>query len=355
MKKKLVLKKIALFFPVTGIGGAERRLSRIFSNLEEKKEIEVTWVILSKESKDEIEKKYISILGKKIKIEVFHNNLQVIMHFLFTKYNIVFYTDCCYRTIPVIYSCVLTRKKRCMLNVTSNIKLLNKFSYIHNIQLSSQLDCLYPTNFKLLKDKFPQKKISLTPGSFTDFQKFYPDINKEKYIIFSGRLIKEKGILLFIEAIIAIKNEIILKNYKVIILGDGYLKDKIEKIIQENKLEDYVKIKYILNVEKILKKGKIFCSLMPDGNYPSQSLLEALSCGLFCIVTNTGDSHLMIKDSFGILIKQDKIELIKALKKAMNLSEKEYEKIKRYAVNFVKENYTIDKSEKHYNKIIDEL
>ena len=242
-----------------------------------------------------------------------------------------------------------------MLNVTNDIKLLDKFSYLHNVQLSSQLDCLYPTNFKLLKDKFPQKKILLTPGSFTDLKKFYPDTNKEKYIIFSGRLIKEKGILLFIEAIVAIKNEIILKDYKVIILGDGNLKEKIEQIIQDNELQKYVEIKYTLNVEKIVRKGKIFCSLMPDGNYPSQSLIEALSCGLFCIVTDTGDSHLMIRNSFGILIKQNKEELIKALKQAMSLSEKDYQEIKSSAVNFIKENYTIDKSEEHYRKIIDEL
>nr|WP_293994992.1 glycosyltransferase [uncultured Fusobacterium sp.] len=349
------MKKIALFFPVTGIGGAERRLSRIFIEIEKEKNIEVFWIILSKQSKEEIEKKYISLLEKNIKIIVFKNYFEVVRHFIKIKYNIVFYTDCCYRTIPIIYTCLFTKKKTCMLNVTSDIKLLNKISYIHNVVLSSQLDCLYPTNYKLLKRKFPQKQIVLTPGSFTDTAKFYPEIKKENLIIFSGRLIKEKGILLFLEAIVALREKIILNNYKVVILGNGNLKEQVEKIIIENKLEDFTSLHYTLNVEKILRKGKIFCSLMPDGNYPSQSLIEALSCGLFSIVTNTGDSHLMVKKPFGILIEQDKNELVKALEKGMSFTKEEFKEIEVESVKFIKENFTIKNSIEHYKKIIKEL
>lgn len=65
------------------------------------------------------------------------------------------------------------------------------------------------------------------------------DLNSSfNYIVSAGRLIYEKGFDLLINSFALIQNE--FKNYKLIILGDGKLREELEKMIKELNLENKV-------------------------------------------------------------------------------------------------------------------
>lgn len=355
--------RIAVFFPSgESLGGAERRLSRIFSELVKQYDFNCDIVVLTKREKWDICEKFSAFTFHRVNIVTCKTNISVFRHFVKETYDWICYTDCRYRTLPVIFGGFFSKQKRLMLVVNTRNSLftdkniLNKLVYRWTVLLSTRIDSLYPRNKKILEKKFPKKTISLTPGSFTNTERFCPAPHKEKNIVFSGRLIPAKGAVMFAKAIAGVSEEMRRNGYKCIVCGDGKDREEIENIFSGGNCMDLVEMKgNIADTSSIMSVSRIFCSLQPFGNYPSQALLEALSCGQYCIVTDTGDSYLMVDSPFGTLIKQDTQELERALVKAMNFTQKEYEAIQSSAQEFVKKNYTLEKSVNHFKTIFTEL
>ena len=356
--------QIFVFFPCEGkIGGAERRLIRTFTFIENRNpSFSFTIGLLSLSQIDEKAAKKAYRAFTNLPIIFFHSGSEIFNHVKRAGYRVVCYTDCSYRCLPVLLGAKFGQKKRLMMctdTMGSSQHLrpwLRQALYNLDIRLSDRIDCLYPGNTKLLQSKFKNKKITCTPCSFTDMDKYFPIYPKKKEIIFLGRLVDFKGITLFVNAMINIAEDIRQNGFQCYIYGHGELEEEIKNTITKNNCGDIIHcMGHIADSSEVLPQSMIFCSLQTLGNYPSQSMLEAMACGNYCIATNTYDSYLLIEDGFGQLVEQSEKDLSDAVVKAMHFSDDEYHRIAEYAQVFLRNNHSIEISSDYFEGIFSEL
>jgi len=150
----------------------------------------------------------------------------------------------------------------------------------------------------LIKFGTDKEKIKYIPSAYIDLKIFKPMDSGKKYdIVFAGRLAKNKGIMLLLETIKNLKFKI--ENLKLIIIGSGPLKSKIEKYIKKNNLEGNIELSGWLattdDIAKIYNQSKIF--VMPSFNEGGPRVnLEAMACGVPVITTRVGIMLDIIRD-----------------------------------------------------------
>lgn len=234
---------------------------------------------------------------------------------------------------------------------------MGKVTQFSSVFFSSLTDVLDPKTFKMFQKIFFYKKnsITMTPNSFTNPEIFFP-IEKENIITFCGRFSKEKQILDFIKAIPEINNKIIQnknQKYKFYIIGTGPQKDEVMQILSTS---EYININIQCFVSKepnlILNKSKIFLSLQKHNNYPSKSLIEAISSGNGIVATNCGDTGLLAKSDFSELIPESftSAELSTGIFKMIERYDAD-QSIPKKAHIFIRENFTIEKMGDYFIKL----
>jgi len=214
--------------------------------------------------------------------------------------------------------------------------LIEKIAYknANKIILTSKRD----RNFVINKFKICSKKIKLVPN-YIDTEIFKPLLNipKEKNrIIFVGRLEKQKNLFNLIEAIAPLK-------VKLIIIGSGSFKKKLENFVREKKAN--VEFKGNIPNEKLpeeLNKSKIFILPSFYEGCP-KALLEAMSCGLPCIGTDVEGINEIIKHKEnGYLCKTDAHSIRKAILEVLNNNNLQA-KISQNARKTILENFSLEK------------
>lgn len=139
---------------------------------------------------------------------------------------------------------------------------------------------------------------------------FYLSSNKEKKdIITVGRLMRQKNHALLIEAFAYVANQYPLE--KLIIYGDGPLKDFLQKKTIEKGLEKRIIFAgNVENIEEILKSAKMFV-LSSDYEGLPNALMEAMAAGVPCISTDCpcgGPRMLIDNGENGILVPCNDVE-----------------------------------------------
>jgi glycosyltransferase involved in cell wall biosynthesis len=128
--------------------------------------------------------------------------------------------------------------------------------------------------------------------------------NKKIILISTGRLIKRKGYQYLIPALKG------MKNVELQLIGDGNLTDELKTLATKNKVD----VKFLGKMKhsdliKALQKADIF--VLPSKNEGmSNSILEAMACGLPIITTDTGGSKELIKEN-GFIIEKESASSIK--------------------------------------------
>lgn len=337
-------------------GGAERRLTRVFSMIDG---LEI--LVCSLESKQKVQESLMKFSEHNPKCIICYNKMSDLLKKLWKeKYDYVIYFDSSGRMLPVPIIARLSGSKR--LWVLADVKMSNmefkniKDRIIFNIfrLFADRVDCLYPGRIKKLKQKMAKDiRITETPLPFTDTNIFIP-MQKEKTIIFASRLIEGKGVLEFLDAIVRCKSKMRELGYISMVCGEGKLKDKVIKSIRFNEIEDLLELKGYCEMEHILPYARIFMSLQEFENYPSQSLLEAISSGCWCIATDVGNTQLLVKPDFGELVKGNSIDIAEAILNAMSKTENEFEQISVNARRFAETNFNLRFAVDYYNKIFNE-
>lgn len=179
-----------------------------------------------------------------------------------------------------------------------------------------------PSNFyreKLIEYGFEPKKIVSIKNPLPFDTKYEINNHDDKYILYFGRLSKEKGVKTLIDAMKDI-------DYKLIILGTGSL---------ETELKEYVSVNKINNVEfKGFKQGEELknyirnsrCVVLPSEWYENgpYSAMEAMALGKPLIVSSLGGlPELVDNDKNGYIFK-NKEELKEYIKLIINLNEEKY-------------------------------
>lgn len=131
-------------------------------------------------------------------------------------------------------------------------------------------------------------------------------------VTYTGRLVKEKGILKLIEAFRKLLKD--YNNVYLFIAGDGDLYKEISLLKNEH-LIVLGKINFE-NVIALLSQTDVFClpTDYPEG-FPT-SVLEAVSCKCFTVTTKSGGSkELIINPQYGIILKENTVdEIYKSIK-----------------------------------------
>jgi len=120
--------------------------------------------------------------------------------------------------------------------------------------------------------------------------------------VYVGSLIERKGAIDVVVAFAASSR----KDTKLVMIGDGEAKSKIETIIQERGMKDRVVIKGVLPADKIVDEFKNvqFFILPSYGDTGPTALKEALACGLYPICyDNSGPRDLISRYGCGTLVK----------------------------------------------------
>ncbi len=140
-----------------------------------------------------------------------------------------------------------------------------------------------------------------------DFRKEYGISEDTLVIVYTGRLIKEKGIFKLIQAVKSMNN-----NYKVALLiaGDGEESEAVRQM-EDHRIKLLGRLEFP-QIAALLGQAQIYClpTEYPEG-FPT-SVLEAAAAGCYVITTDRGGSKELIEDeSYGTILKTVTAESIK--------------------------------------------
>jgi len=198
-------------------------------------------------------------------------------------------------------------------------------------------------------------KISIAHRHFLDFSKFKvekPLENRDNLIGYIGRLSEEKGILSFIEAIPkALERE---DSVEVLIGGDGQLRGKVERYLNEHNLNNKVKfVGWIPHDElpKYLNELKLLVLPSYAEGLPN-IMLEAMACGTPVLATPVGAIPDIIKEGeTGFIMENNSSEcIVRNVIRA--LAHPNVQQITRNAHSVVEREYTYEKAVERYRNIL---
>ena len=158
-----------------------------------------------------------------------------------------------------------------------------------------------------------------------------------------ARLVKKKGVDLFVEAISALKSKS-QKHFKVIIAGDGVEKESILELIIHHKLEDCITLSgWIKDKDSFYSNIDIFC--LPSLHEPfGIVLIEAMAHGKLIVSSNTeGPNEILTDNKDAIIFETGNIDdMCHKLHYALdNFYQTNIQEIKQQAIITVNENYTL--------------
>ncbi len=144
----------------------------------------------------------------------------------------------------------------------------------------------------------PPNHIIVTPCFYLDFDMFKPmDFSKTgKKVIFTGRLVPNKGIIELIQAFRLVVD--VVPEAELVIAGDGILREKLLNLTRELGIKDRVEFKGMVphkEIAELNNQSDIF--VFPSYNEGApRSVGEAMACGLPVITTNIGIMKEIIRD-----------------------------------------------------------
>jgi len=177
-------------------------------------------------------------------------------------------------------------------------------SEYYTLKFADKVDFLSEGILKKLRGKginFNENKALFTPNSFILYKNFEPEYPKSNWIVFSARLTKIKNPQLLLEAVSILKDRS-FTEFSLYFLGEGILLPDLVKQKDGFKLENVFFEGGVSDTAKYLKQSKIFISIQKDNNYPSQSLLEAMSCENTIIASDVGETRKLVTKDEGILV-----------------------------------------------------
>lgn len=158
---------------------------------------------------------------------------------------------------------------------------------------------------KLIEGGFNKNKIVVINNG-VDINTFRPNsFNKNKLIVlWVGRLDSNKDPKLAIETILLLKDA--YKDICLQIVGQGYMEKQLRELVYRYELYDFVNFlgyKNHNNVAEIMRNSLIYL-FTSKGEGMSNSLLEAMACGLAVVATSTS-SYCVIQNGVNGFIAND--------------------------------------------------
>ena len=382
-----MVKNIALFLNSLGSGGAERVVSRISYELVKKYKVYIFLIENHNQFYDCAGQ--IVIVGKNkrnYRVNAIYAALNINRQI--EKYNI----DCVisFLDVPNIINSMFNRRTRKIISIRDCNETINNIKqkmckYCFNkanamISVSKELNekAIERYNFDrnyayTIENPYDVEEIERYANC--EIEKDTLDfIQNHKTAVAVGRLNEQKGY----EDLIQIFSRVIKKcpNAALVILGEGELKEELESIIREKKLENNIKL---LGVKKnpfsYMAKCDVYVSTSKHEGFPN-TLVEAMACGLPVIQTDcmTGPREILCMNNeeeyitkvigdYGILIPSNmrdnisKAEMEMLFEKSwleILCSKEIYEKYTRKSIERAKY-YSVNRCIEKYSYLIEKI
>jgi glycosyltransferase involved in cell wall biosynthesis len=226
------------------------------------------------------------------------------------------------------------------------------------------IDILSPTIYRRLKKALPFKNVQLSPGSFVD-NEFYDHKEGEprkNSISFCGLLSFEKQADRFLAGIPLIYQKLKADGFDDIsfnVMGRPTGEFSVDDITEnDHRFRDIdLNIGFESNPQQILSVSKVFLSLQRADNYPSRSLLEAIACGCLPVVTDTGSSRLIAPEFLAEYVPKDFTahDLAIACSNILKLDEHEYREKSARLRAYTKEKFSLETSVAYFERLYNSL
>lgn len=311
--ESFLLKKVVFVLPDFSIGGAEKMVSIISLNLDKDKFIPQILIIknkrnnyLEKETISKIETHFLNKNSgfdiktfiyayrklKKLKPNIIHTHLQsflyIVPYAILNKIKIIHTIHC----EPTREGTTIHRKI---------LQLLINKNIVIPVAISDELGKATEKYYKIKKCN-----IIYNPVDTKTFRPEKKQRKNEKIIKFIniGRLVKEKNQELLILGIKKLHET--YSNIRLDIIGEGVLKDDLQKIITNNHAENYIKLLGSRSdIANLLNESDIFALTSTTEGMP-MTLLEAMACGKPIICSCVGGIPDVIKNN-GYLFESNNI------------------------------------------------
>lgn len=303
------IKKVCLVIPSLRHGGAERVISVLANEWSSYYDVEVTLLLLTKQ------KKYYQIDRKVSIIEPKRGYKSTLISKLFYRIWTLFYirkeikklnpetvlSFCEVYNNLVLLSLVGVRNKKYVSDRSNPSKNLG---FVHeNLRrlLYKRADGIIAQTERgkaILKVKTNNRNIINIPNPLRIISR--ENILKENIILNVGRNEPTKNQLELLE----IFNKINISSWRLMILGNGELRAKLEEKIQELRIRDNVELlDFQTNIDHYYSKAKVFAFTSLFEGFPN-ALNEAMAHGLACISYDCpiGPSELITNNVSGKLI-----------------------------------------------------
>lgn len=207
----------------------------------------------------------------------------------------------------------------------------------------------------LIDNGVDSEKIYILPNSF-DIGRFSPQHREKIYDVISlSYLGPEKELVNFLRISDIIRKEI--PTIKIGIAGKGPEKEKLKKTIQELSLENNVELLgYVDNVTDCYNSAKVFVLTSSTEGLP-RTVIEAMACGIPCVVSKVGDIEDTVKDGKNGFVVDDYSNIEEFAEKIMLLlrDKKQYDLFSERAITFVRKNYSQQAATDLWKKIFKQV
>jgi glycosyltransferase involved in cell wall biosynthesis len=181
--------------------------------------------------------------------------------------------------------------------------------------------------------------------NFTDIYSGGREPCKDNYLLYYGRLSREKGLELLLETA-----ENLQVNLK--IAGTGPLEETVLGYAGRNKNIEFMGYKYGSDLDNLIK-GSSFV-VVPSECYENNpmTIIESYSYGIPVIGSRLGGiPEILIDDSTGFLFEpRNAADLAGVIRKAMKLDHSHYAELSVNALRFAEQNFS---SANHYRKLME--
>lgn len=180
--------------------------------------------------------------------------------------------------------------------------------------------------------KLPEKNISvLTPGVDPAFKPRFKKADKP-LVLGVGRLVPVKRFTLFLDVVLRVKK--IIKDLEVVIVGDGYEREKLQELIHSCHAQSWIKLAGKVKIEELIRlycRAWVYLTTSQREGW-NLTISEAMACGTAVVATDiVGHIDNVINGETGYLANSSQelservIELIKNESLRKNFSAKALE------------------------------
>ena len=259
---------------------------------------------------------------------------------------------------PLLFS--LHRKQVFSITQSSlkNLNLQGRAGQFGGVWLSNIIDVLDPTIYQKLRKSFPFKKKSIfrTSNSFCDVDLFspLPFEQKRDWLVFLGRFESMKQSEKLLGMVPAMYHEIkdkVKKDLHFYFFGYGSLEAGMKQKLQTEEFSKLpITVGYHDKPHEVLAQSKIFFSVQLHNNYPSKSLIEAMSAGNLPLVTDTGQTRWLAKPEFSYYVPEHftEADMLKVLSTLYNETDEVLASRSAMARKFVMDEHTLEKMRDYY-------